>query len=84
MTDSTPNPSNMRFINPPGFIVLINAAAPMKVGKTSGIGSKTLQRRLPHRSVRLVSQASVVPITAVVNETVKARENVLHKGARTL
>jgi hypothetical protein len=61
----------------------MNAAAPINVGKTSGIGSRILHSRFPHRSVLLVSQARIVPINAVVRETVKAKEKVLHNGAST-
>tara|TARA_B100001029_G_scaffold33904_1_gene25719 strand:- start:1404 stop:1721 length:318 start_codon:yes stop_codon:yes gene_type:complete len=74
----------MRFINPPGFIVRINAAAPMNVGKTSGIGNRILHKRFPHISVRLVNQAIIVPTKAAVRETVKAKEKVLQRGASTL
>ena len=54
-------------------MVRIKAAAPIKLGKTSGIGRTTFQNRLPGRSHRDVNQANSIPKTAVVNDTETAR-----------
>ncbi len=77
-----PNSESMRLARPPGFIVLMKAAAPIKVGKTRGMGSTIRQIRLPKRSVRVVSHARVVPINAAVADTVRANESDRHNGSR--
>ena len=51
----------------------MNAAA-RNVGKTKGIGRSNFQTLHPYISVRLVNQASNVPITAAEAETANAKE----------
>jgi len=72
---------NKPFARPPGFKVRINAAAPMKVGNTSGNGNTVRQVRRNGMSVRIVSHASAVPMIAADRETVTASLSVRQSGA---
>ena len=62
----------------------MNAAAPRNVGKTKGIGSSNFQTLHPYISVRLVNQASNVPITAAEAETANAKETDRQRGESIL
>ena len=54
---------------PPLAKPAIRAVAPTKLGNTSGSGESTRQARRPGRSVRMVSHANPVPITAEESDT---------------
>ena len=74
--------SNKLLAIPPGLSVLINAAAPTKVGKTSGRGRINLSTLRDGRSVRIVNQARPVPRIAADKVTNTVRFIVLIKGER--
>ena len=74
--------SRTSLAKPPGFKVLMKAAAPTKVGNTSGKGRIILKKRLPGRSVLIVSQASEVPIIEADIVTKAVNSNVLKRGDR--
>ena len=58
----------------------MNAAAPTKVGNTSGSGNTIRHSRLSGRSVRVVSQASPVPSTSAAPDTDTASRSERHSG----
>ena len=58
----------------------ISAAAPMKVGNTSGSGKSACHMRLRGTSQRVVSQARAVPNTAVEADTSTASRRVRSSG----
>ncbi len=68
---------------PPGARPAMNAAAPTNDGSTSGRTSATRHTLDPGRSVRVVSQASAVPSTAVDMPTRNESCTVRHSGAGT-
>ena len=78
----SPRPESRSLASPPGLKVRMKAAAPMKVGSTSGTGSTTRQNRRPGRSVRAVSQARVVPSADAASDTPTARRRVRPSGPR--
>jgi len=61
----------------------MNAAAPIKLGNTKGMGRMIFHILFPGRSHLVVNHASRIPITAVVKETETASIKERCRGDKT-
>ena len=67
--------------SPPGDSAAVSASAPTNEGNTSGSAASVAHSRRSGRSVRVVSQASPVPATALESAAATASTRELRSGS---